>query len=108
LVVVVGSAVPHLHPVSIGENAISKVEALVHVGPGDTVIGGIHELLVPVDVGAIPNLHLHPISGGTVGDVQALVTKHSESTVDVGPRLTRRSIAILDSHSSAVIVETGG
>jgi len=107
LVVVVSSAVPHLNRVSVGGLAISEIEALVLVGPGDTVIGGDRPLLVLIRIGAIPNLHVVAVGGDTVGDVQAFVTEGNESTAILSPRLPGGPVAILDSHSGTVRVGSG-
>jgi len=108
LVVVVGGAVIHLGGSASGSVPISKVEAFVHVGPGDALIAGHGEDLVGVASEAGVDLHLDAVGGAAVGNIEALVaedlnaTASGTSTAGYIPRLRNRVIAGLDDDSRIV------
>jgi len=48
LISIVISALPHLNLVSASQAAIRQIEAFMHVGPGDAIVGRNRVLLVLV------------------------------------------------------------
>jgi len=114
LVVIVGCAVIHLGRSSRVRVPVGDIETVVHVGPGDAVIGGDGEELVGVAREAGEDLHLDAIGGAAVGDIETLVAEDANVTASGArtagyvPSLSSRAVAVLDGDSRVVGVAGSG
>jgi hypothetical protein len=67
--------------------SISQIQTLVLVSPSNPIIVRQGELLISISRATSPDLHLDTVRGGSVSDVEALVTEDDQLVSTVVPRL---------------------
>jgi hypothetical protein len=88
-----------VYRVAFLQTAASQVDTFTTIGPGQTIIARVVELLILIATEACPDLKLNAVRVVAVGNVQAFVTVYLDGTAFESPFLSRTTIARLEQPS---------